>query len=56
LAQLAEGGRIGAVFMQGALGTVKIGHKSEGRLNWRFAFNGTAPILAGFAQAAAFAL
>jgi protein-L-isoaspartate(D-aspartate) O-methyltransferase len=56
LAQLAEGGRIGAVFMQGALGAVKVGLKSEGRVNWRFAFNGTAPVLTGFARAAAFAL
>ncbi len=56
LAQLADGGRIGAIFMQGALGTVKIGHKSEGRVNWRFAFNASAPVLDGFARAEAFAL
>ncbi len=56
LAQLNEGGRIGAIFMQGALGVVKIGHKSEGRVNWRFAFNATAPVLEGFAKAEAFAL
>lgn len=56
LAQLAEGGRIAAVFMQGALGTVKIGHKVDGRVAWRFAFNASAPVLPGFARAAAFAL
>ena len=56
LAQLAEGGRIAAIFMQGALGAVKIGHKSDGRVNWRFSFNATAPVLPGFAKAAAFAL
>ena len=56
LAQLAEGGRIAAIFMQGALGSVKIGHKAEGRVTWRFSFNATAPILSGFAKAAAFAL
>jgi protein-L-isoaspartate(D-aspartate) O-methyltransferase len=56
LAQLAEGGRIAAIFMQGALGAVKIGHKADGRVNWRFSFNATAPVLPGFAKAAAFAL
>ena len=56
LAQLAEGGRISAVFMDGPLGVVKVGHKADGRVSWRFAFNATAPILPGFAKAAAFAL
>lgn len=56
LDQLAEGGRIAAIFMQGPLGVVKIGHKSEGRVTWRFAFNATAPVLPGFAKAAVFAL
>ncbi|MDZ4391466.1 protein-L-isoaspartate O-methyltransferase [Cypionkella sp.] len=56
LGQLAEGGRIAAIFMQGALGAVKIGHKAEGRVTWRFSFNATAPVLPGYAKAAAFAL
>ena len=56
LDQLAEGGRIGAIFMQGALGKVKIGHKFEGRVNWRFSFNATAPVLDGFNKAEAFVL
>jgi protein-L-isoaspartate(D-aspartate) O-methyltransferase len=56
LDQLAEGGRIGAIFMQGALGVVRIGHKADGRVNWRFAFNATAPVLDGFAKARTFAL
>jgi len=56
LDQLAEGGRIAAIFMQGPLGVVKIGHKADGRVTWRFAFNATAPVLPGFAKAAAFAL
>lgn len=56
LAQLAEGGRIAAIFMQGALGIVKIGHKSDGHLSWRFGFNATAPVMNGFAKAKAFAL
>ena len=56
LAQLADGGRIGALFMQGALGIVKIGHKSQGIVTWRFAFNAAAPVLPGFAAPREFAL
>ena len=56
LAQLADGGRIGALFMQGALGIVKIGHKSQGTVTWRFAFNAAAPVLPGFAAPREFAL
>jgi protein-L-isoaspartate(D-aspartate) O-methyltransferase len=56
LAQLKEGGRIGAVFMEGALGTVKVGLKTDGRISWRYAFNATAPILPGFAVARGFVL
>jgi protein-L-isoaspartate(D-aspartate) O-methyltransferase len=56
IAQLAEGGRLGVVMMQGALGIVKIGLKSQGKVSWRFAFNATAPILPGFAAERAFAL
>lgn len=56
LAQLAEGGRIGAIFMEGALGTAKVGTKIDGAVNWRFAFNAAAPVLPGFAKAREFAL
>lgn len=56
LAQLREGGRIGAIFMDGALGTAKVGYKVDGKLSWRFAFNAAAPVLPGFAKARAFAL
>lgn len=56
LAQLADGGRIGALFMQGALGIVKIGHKSQGTVTWRFAFNAAAPVLPGFVAPRKFAL
>jgi protein-L-isoaspartate(D-aspartate) O-methyltransferase len=56
LAQLKDGGRIGAIFMDGALGTAKIGFKSEGRVSWRPVFNATAPVLDGFRNARAFAL
>lgn len=55
-AQLKEGGRIACIFMDGALGTVRIGHKSGGVLNWRFAFNAGAPVLPGFEKEEAFAL
>lgn len=56
LAQLKDGGRIGAIFMEGALGTVKIGYKEGGRMTWRFAFNAAAPVLPGFAAERSFAL
>lgn len=56
LAQLKDGGRIGAVFMEGALGTVKIGYKSEGRLSWRPIFNASAPVLPGFGKMRGFML
>ncbi|MFW2543819.1 protein-L-isoaspartate O-methyltransferase family protein [Primorskyibacter sp. 2E107] len=54
--QLKDGGRIAVIFMQNALGTVRIGHKVDGKVNWRFAFNATAAILPGFEKKAAFAL
>ncbi len=54
--QLKEGGRIGCLFMDGALGTCRIGHKIDGQVSWRFAFNAAAPVLPGFAREATFAL
>jgi protein-L-isoaspartate(D-aspartate) O-methyltransferase len=54
--QLAEGGRIVALFADGNLGTVRIGRKVDGRINWRFSFNAGAPILPGFAKEPGFAL
>ncbi len=56
LAQLRDGGRIGCIFAEGALGVARIGHKTDGQVDWRFAFNAGAPVLAGFARAAAFVL
>lgn len=56
LAQLKEGGRIGAIFMDGALGTAMVGYRIDGKMTWRFAFNATAPVLPGFAKLRAFAL
>lgn len=56
LSQLAEAGRIGAIFMTGALGTARIGHKLDGKISWRFAFNATAPVLPGFEAKRGFVL
>ena len=56
LAQLKDGGRIACVFMEGALGIVRIGFKSGGVVTWRFGFNAGAPVLPGFAAVRAFAL
>lgn len=54
--QLKEGGRIGAIFAEGALGVARIGVKIGGRVNWRYAFNAGAPVLPGYEKAAAFTL
>ncbi|MGD9916691.1 MAG: protein-L-isoaspartate O-methyltransferase [Paenirhodobacter sp.] len=56
LDQLKEGGRIAAIFMQGALGIARIGRKIDGLVAWRDAFNATAPVLPGFAAAKEFVL
>ena len=56
LDQLREGGRIGCIFAEGGLGVVRIGHKIDGTVNWRFAFNASAPVLPGFRRVAAFSL
>lgn len=56
LAQLKEGGRIGAIFMEGALGVARIGYKIDGVVTWRQAFNASAPVLPGFAAHRAFSL
>ena len=56
LGQLAEGGRIAAIFMNGSLGTVQIGYNIDGQVNWRFAFNAAAPVLPGFEAAPEFTL
>lgn len=56
LTQLKDGGRIAALFMDGAFGEVRIGYKIDGQINWRRAFNAGAPILPGFEKQAVFAL
>lgn len=54
--QLRDGGRIAALFQDGALGTCRLGIKADGRINWRFAFNASAPVLRGFERTRAFQL
>lgn len=56
LTQLKEGGRVAALFAEGELGTVRVGYKLDGRINWRMAFNANAPVLPGFEKKASFAL
>jgi protein-L-isoaspartate(D-aspartate) O-methyltransferase len=56
LDQLKEGGRIGCLFMESALGVARVGHKIDGRMNWRYAFNASAPVLPGFEAGRTFVL
>jgi len=56
IAQLREGGRIGAIFAEGDVGIARVGLMTDGRVSWRFVFNAGAPVLPGFARARAFAL
>ena len=56
LGQLKDGGRIVAIFADARLGTVRIGYNVDGAVNWRFAFNGSAPLLPGFERAPGFVL
>lgn len=56
LAQLKEGGRIGCLFMEGALGMARVGIKAEGRVAWRRVFDAAAPVLPAFAAERGFAL
>ena len=55
VAQLVEGGRIVAVFRQKGHGAVRVGHKTDGCMSWRFACNAYAPVLCGFEMAHDFA-
>ncbi len=54
--QLKEGGRLVAIFQEGALGAVKVGYAVDGQVNWRFVFNAGAPVLPDFKAESAFAL
>ncbi|MFV0410494.1 MAG: protein-L-isoaspartate O-methyltransferase family protein [Paracoccus sp. (in: a-proteobacteria)] len=52
--QLKEGGRIAAIFVENNLGVARFGYKMDGRIDWRFAFNATAPVLPGFTKTVKF--
>ena len=54
--QLKDGGRIGCLQMDGALGIARVGIKTDGAIAWRRVFDAAAPVLAGFAAAKGFAL
>ncbi len=54
--QLKEGGRIVAIFLEGALGTARMGYKGGRSVSWRFAFNATAPVMPGFEKRREFVL
>ena len=54
LDQLKDGGRIAALFIEAALGEVRVGYKQAGQVSWRIAFNAAAPVLRGFQPEAAF--
>ncbi|MEM9794822.1 MAG: protein-L-isoaspartate O-methyltransferase [Pseudomonadota bacterium] len=54
LAQLKDGGRIGAIFVQGNAGVVQFGVKLGETLSWRQGFDATAPLLPGFKQPTVF--
>ncbi len=52
--QLKTGGRIGAIFSQGAGGQARLGLRTEQGIAWRRIFDATAPVLPGFAKTKAF--
>jgi protein-L-isoaspartate(D-aspartate) O-methyltransferase len=54
--QLKDGGRICAIFAEGALGQCRIGTKTGKRVTWRSVFDATAPVLPGFERKVEFAL
>jgi len=54
--QLKDGGRIACLFIEGALGVVRIGYRIDGHMSWRADFNAGAPVLPGFERHTAFAL
>jgi protein-L-isoaspartate(D-aspartate) O-methyltransferase len=52
--QLKPGGRVAAIFMEGALGQARLGIKGASGVAWRRVFDATAPVLPGFEAAKAF--
>lgn len=55
LGQLKDGGRIACIFMEAALGEVRMGHKRGDTVTWRREFNAGAPVMPGFEKDVAFA-
>ena len=53
--QLKTGGRMAAIFMDGALGRCMLGLKSEHGMDWRWSFDAVAPVLPGFEKQTIFA-
>lgn len=49
-AQLKDGGRVVAIFTDGAMGQCRIGTKSGDKITWRSDFDATAPLLEGFTK------
>lgn len=56
LAQLKDGGRIGAIQRDGSVGVAKVGLNSGGSVTWRPVFDAVAPLLPGFEERATFSL
>ena len=54
--QLADGGRIAAIFSQKGQGVMRVGYKAQGKISWRFVCNAYAPVLAGFHKTHSFLL
>lgn len=54
--QLKDGGRMACLFMEGGLGICRLGFRHADKMDWRYAFNATAPVLPGFAKSPVFAL
>ena len=54
--QLKLGGRIAAIFIDGALGECRLGFKTADGINWRFGFNAAVPMLRDFKRKTEFVL
>lgn len=46
--QIKDGGRIVSIFVENNFGQCRVGLKAGGKIVWRYAFDATAPVLAGF--------
>ena len=50
LGQLKENGRVAAIFIDGNVGSCRVGRMSGGSVTWLSAFDATAPLLDGFSK------